>query len=163
MLANSTRVSLVSTASKKASNRLITSFINSSPFRIYFMKRLSSVTAIFLATFLTANAQLLKLQKGDHICLIGNALADRMQLDGWLETLIYARFPQDDLVFRNLAVSGDEVAIRHRSENFGSPDEWLARTKADVIFAFFGFNESFKGPEGLEKFKKDLGKFLTDT
>ena len=24
---------------------------------------------------------------GDHICIIGNTLADRMQHDGWLETL----------------------------------------------------------------------------
>ena len=29
----------------------------------------------------------LELRKGDHICLIGNTLADRMQHDGWLETL----------------------------------------------------------------------------
>ena len=84
-----------------------------------------------------------RIKKGDHICLIGNTLADRMQHDGWLETLIVAKYPKHDLVFRNLAVAGDEVAFRHRSENFGSPDDWLTKTKADVIFAFFGFNESF--------------------
>jgi glucose/arabinose dehydrogenase len=105
----------------------------------------------------------LDLKKGDHICIIGNTLADRMQHDGWLETLIYAKFPQHDLVFRNLAVAGDEVAIRHRSENFGSPDDWLTKTKADVVLAFFGFNESFKGEAGLDKFKQDLDKFLKNT
>src|SRR5437867_4291065 len=52
-------------------------------------------------------AQKLELRKDDHVAHIGNALADRMQHDGWLETLIYAQFPQQDLVFRNLAVSGD--------------------------------------------------------
>src|SRR5262249_1079799 len=83
-----------------------------------------------------------------------------MQFDGWLETFIVAQFPQHDLVFRNLAVSGDEVVIRHRSENFGSPDEWLTKTKADVILAFFGFNESFKGAAGLDKFKKELDQFI---
>src|SRR5687767_3432599 len=108
-------------------------------------------------------AQKLDLGKEDHISIIGNALPDRMQHHGWLETLIYAQFPQHDLVFRNLAVSGDEVVMRHRSENFGSPDDWLTKTKADVIFAFFGFNESFKGEEGLDNFKKDLDKFLKDT
>ena len=36
----------------------------------------------------------LDIQKGDHICLIGNTLADRMQHDGWLETYLYSRFPQ---------------------------------------------------------------------
>ena len=32
-----------------------------------------------------------KLEKGDHICIIGNTLADRMQHDGWLETFLHAR------------------------------------------------------------------------
>src|SRR6185312_909149 len=35
--------------------------------------------------------------------------------------------------------------------------------KPDVIIAAFGFNESFAGPKGLEKFKKDLDKFITDS
>ncbi len=109
------------------------------------------------------DAAVLELKPGDHVCLIGNALADRMQHHGWLETLIHAKHPQHELVFRNLAVAGDEVAFRHRSENFGSPDDWLTKTKADVILAFFGFNESFKGDAGLARFKQDLDKFLTDT
>lgn len=105
----------------------------------------------------------LALKKGDHIAIIGNALADRMQHFGHLETLIHAKFPQHELVVRNLAVAGDEVVTRHRSENFGSPDEWLQKVEADVIFAFFGYNESFKGYEGLEKFRSDLNKFLKET
>ena len=28
----------------------------------------------------------------------------------------------------------------------GSPDDWLTKVRADVIFAFYGFNESFKAP-----------------
>src|SRR5688572_14255889 len=119
--------------------------------------------AVLLALFAFANtvpsAPRLTLEKGQHIALIGNALADRMQHFGHLETLIYAKFPQHDLVFRNLAVAGDEVVTRHRSENFGSPDEWLTKVQADVIFAYFGYNESFKGYEGLEKFRTDLDKF----
>ena len=58
-----------------------------------------------LAAFLTCTAiatPLLELKKGDHICIIGNSLAERMQHDGWLETLIHARFPKHELVFRNL-------------------------------------------------------------
>ncbi len=68
-----------------------------------------------------------------------------------------------ELVFRNLAVAGDEVGTWHRSENFGTRDEWLTKTGADVILAFYGFNESFKGSPGLDKFKKDLDKLLKDT
>jgi lysophospholipase L1-like esterase len=110
-----------------------------------------------------AAAATLELKPGDHVALIGNALPDRMQHHGWLETLIYAKHPQHNLVFRNLAVAGDEVATWHRSENFGSRDEWLTKTRADVIFAFYGFNESFAGDAGLGKFKQDLASFIQKT
>src|SRR5207248_2487893 len=75
-----------------------------------------------------ARAAPLELKKGDHICIIGNTLAERMQHYGWLETLIHARFPQHELVFRNLGYSGDEIELdkRERSMDFGSPDQWLA-------------------------------------
>ena len=105
----------------------------------------------------------LTLEKGDHIALLGNVLADRMQFDGYLESLIYARFPKHDLVIRNLSAAGDEVATWQRSENFGTRDEWLTRVGADVIFAFYGYNESFKGPQGLEQFKTDLTNFIRQT
>ncbi len=108
-------------------------------------------------------AQELKLQKGDHISLIGNALAERMQHDGWLETLIQAQFPDLELSFRNLGFSGDELTERLRSANFGSPDDWLKRTETDVVFAFFGYNESFAGEAGLAKFIKDLENFVQHT
>ena len=49
------------------------------------------------------------LQPKDHICIIGNTLADRMQYDGWLETLLNARFPKHELVIRNLGYTGDEA------------------------------------------------------
>ncbi len=73
-------------------------------------------------------------EKGDHVCIIGNALAERMQHDGWLETLIHARFPSHELTFRNLGFSGDELAgytanpdanKRLRSDSFGTADQWL--------------------------------------
>jgi glucose/arabinose dehydrogenase len=124
----------------------------------------------------------LELQPGDHICIIGNTLAERMQHDGWLEAFIHVGFPDRELVIRNLGYSADEVRLdkRLRSLNFGSPDEWLSgvsapphdfpgvaknrfektNTQADVIFAFFGYNESFAGEAGLPAFKKDLDEML---
>ncbi|EEF59035.1 PVC-type heme-binding CxxCH protein [Pedosphaera parvula] len=128
------------------------------------LKTLTILLIAFCASFTQAQpSSKLELKKGDHIAIIGNGLADRFQHSGWLETLIYSKYPQHDLVFRNLAVAGDEISVRNRSENFGSPDEWLKKTKADVILAFFGFNESFKGHDGVGKFKADLDKFLKDT
>ena len=94
-----------------------------------------------------ASADRLELRPHGHICIIGNTLADRMQHSGWLETMIVARHPDFDLVFRNLGFSGDELKTRLRTQDFGTPDEWLRRTRADVIFALFGFNESFNGLE----------------
>ena len=130
-----------------------------------------------------ADAPLVKFEKGEHLCIIGNTLAQRMMHDGALEALIYSRFPQHELVIRNLGFSGDEIdrGKRLRSMSYGSPDEWLSAsapcpqpnkqpnkqdvdenrfelvgTKADVIFAFFGYNESFAGEKGLAQFKAQL-------
>jgi putative heme-binding domain-containing protein len=105
----------------------------------------------------------LKIEHGDHLCIIGNTLADRMQHDGWLEAFLFSRFPRHELVIRNLGFSGDELTLRLRSASFGSPDEWLSRTKADVILAFFGYNESFAGEQGLPKFNADLEEFIKHT
>jgi putative heme-binding domain-containing protein len=103
------------------------------------------------------------IHRGDHICVIGNTLADRMQHDGWLETLLQSRFPDAKLVCRDLGFSGDELKTRLRSQGFGSPDDWLSLHKADVVFAFFGYNESFAGQAGLAQFKKDLDEFIKHT
>src|SRR6516225_261221 len=123
--------------------------------------RIIALACLLIVTSVHAGA--LDLRPGDHICLIGNGLADRMQHHGWLETLIQSRFPEHHLVFRNLGFNGDELTVRLRSEGFGSPDDWLSRTKADVIFAFFGYNESFAGADGLVKFKKELDQFIKHT
>ncbi len=70
-----------------------------------------ALAAITLLPVLTAEARAesLELKPGDHIALIGNTLADRMQHDGWLEAHLVSRFPNHDLVFRNLGFSGDEL------------------------------------------------------
>ena len=123
---------------------------------------LADLAAFLAAPFPPAPAKL-ALNPHEHIAIIGNTLADRMQHDGTLEALIHKAYPQNDLVFRNLGFAGDEIETRYRSESFGSPEEWLGRVKADVVLAFFGFNESFNGPAGLGKFRADLDKFIKAT
>ncbi|HSZ59026.1 MAG TPA: PVC-type heme-binding CxxCH protein [Tepidisphaeraceae bacterium] len=119
-----------------------------------------SVVALFGWASLVHAQSALKLEKLDHICLVGNTLGERMQHDGWLETLIQARFPQDQLTVRDLCEAADQVDLRLRVQGFGSPDDWLFQEKADVIFAFFGFNESFNGPAGVAQFKKQLDGYV---
>jgi putative heme-binding domain-containing protein len=133
------------------------------------MKSLLALASVIVTTLLLWASQQppspskLELKPGDHVCIIGNTLAERMQHYGWLETLLHSRFPKHQLVVRNLGFAGDELTTRLRSANFGTPDEWLTKCKADVVFAFFGYNESFAGEAGLPKFKDDLSKFIKHT
>jgi putative heme-binding domain-containing protein len=110
-----------------------------------------------------AASQNLDIRPGDHISIIGSTLADRMQHFGWLETYFQSRFPKDKLVFRNLGFAGDTLNTRLRSAQFGSPDDWLKRNSTDVVFAFFGYNESWAGAKELPQFKKDLENFIKHT
>lgn len=107
-----------------------------------------------------ARAAELELQKGDRIVLIGNTLAERMQHFGHFETLLHSRFPQHELAVRNLGWSADELTLRPRSKDFRDHGHTLADHNPQVVLAFFGFNESFAGPDGVAKFEKDLEGFL---
>ncbi len=105
----------------------------------------------------------LDLRVGDRIAVMGGGLPDRMQHDGWLEAYLQARLPEKQLVVRNLGFTGDELTLRMRSKDFGSPQEWLRRTQATVVFGFFGYNESFRDEEGVEEFKANLKNFVKET
>ena len=125
---------------------------------------ITGVAVILTATSPTeARDGALELRKGDRICLIGNALAECLQYFGYFETLLHHRFPNRQLVVRNLGFCGDEVRFRPRSLDFGTPDQHLKLRGADVVFAFFGFNESFHGPDGLPTFEQELDQFITHT
>jgi len=136
------------------------------------LKSLLAAGALLAASLTQLFAAAVELKPGENVALIGNGLADRMQHHGWLETLVHAKFPKHNLVFRNLAAAGDEVAgftekpdtkFRMRSENFGSSNDWLKRVQADVVWAFFGYNESFAGDAGLAQFKTDLERVIKHT
>jgi len=102
----------------------------------------------------------IRLEKGDHVVVIGNTLAERMQHVGHWETLLHSRFPELELVVRNLGWSADEIALRPRSKDFVDHHNTLADHKPNLLIAMFGFNESFAGPEGLPRFEQDLERFL---
>ncbi|MEM9479004.1 MAG: PVC-type heme-binding CxxCH protein [Verrucomicrobiota bacterium] len=83
-------------------------------------------------------------QKGDVISILGNSLGERFQHGGWLETPFQSVLPDHKLSFRNMSVSGDMVGVFPRSKGFNSMDAYLQHVGADVIFCFFGYNESFE-------------------
>ena len=130
------------------------------PIQIGAIAKLLVILAIIVQHPREVMAQSLQLRKSDHISYIGNTLADRMQHHSWLETYIHTLHPQHNLTFRNLGFSADEIKTRPRSQSFGSPDQWLTKTQADVVFCFFGYNEALRGKAGLVGFTKDLAEMI---
>ena len=123
---------------------------------------------IFIASFTCTLANSgwgapVELRRGDHICLVGNELGERMQHHNYWETLLHQVLPQHQLTVRNLCFPGDEPFERIRSKNFGDPDSHLTHSQATVVLYFFGFNESFAGPEGLPSFVADMTRLVQHT
>ena len=48
-------------------------------------------------------------------------------------------------------------------QNFGDPDSHLTHSGATVVLYFFGFNESFAGEKGVEKFREDMVRLVDHT
>ena len=107
---------------------------------------------------------------------------------GHFETELHLRYPDSLLFIRNMCDGGNTPGFRphasrvspwafpgaekfqtelaHYSDSqghFETEDQWLTRLKADIIIAFFGFNESFQGKEGLQNYKDELDAFIKHT
>lgn len=147
------------------------------------MKKLSLLLLILAAPLGAATPP----KSGESIALIGNGLGERMLDHPHLETQLQLRYPTEQLTVRNLCRPGDTPGFRpHPSRNsqwafpgaekfhpqhmihagnghHPTPDEWLATVAADTILAFFGYNESFDGPDGVDRFKGELDAFITHT
>ena len=104
----------------------------------------------------------LQLVEGERVALVGNSTAERMNLFGTFEALLHARMPEKKIVFRNFGRPADEVALRQRANDYTKLDDPLSAFGADTYLCFFGYNESFAGPAGVEKFKADYEKFIGD-
>jgi mono/diheme cytochrome c family protein/glucose/arabinose dehydrogenase len=127
----------------------------------------------------------LVLKKNAHIVLIGNNLGSRMMNYGSFETEMQLRYPDLNLFIRNMCDGGNTPGFRPHASRvspwafpgaekfqtelakpsdsqgfFETEDQWLTRLKADVIIAFFGYNESFNGQKGIENYKAELDAFI---
>ncbi|MEJ7768662.1 MAG: PVC-type heme-binding CxxCH protein [Chitinophagaceae bacterium] len=151
------------------------------------------ILVVFFITFISfrfiqPNPSLLKIKKGAHIILVGNNLGSRMMNFGHFETEMHLRYPDSLLYIRNMCDGGNTPGFRPHSGRpspwafpgaakfqtelarnsdsqgqYESPDEWIRRHKADIILAFFGFNESFGGKKGLDNYKAELDAFIKHT
>ncbi|HRE84387.1 MAG TPA: GDSL-type esterase/lipase family protein, partial [Opitutaceae bacterium] len=125
--------------------------------------------------------------KSESVVFIGNGLAERDVYYGYLETELQLRFPDTELIVRNLGRAGDTPGFRphparesqwafpgaekfrpeyaqHNGKGFfPTPDQWLTHLKADTIVAFFGYNESFDGPSRVDNYEAELEAFVLHT
>tara|TARA_B100001093_G_scaffold475196_2_gene500586 strand:+ start:9489 stop:12764 length:3276 start_codon:yes stop_codon:yes gene_type:complete len=104
----------------------------------------------------------LRVEQGDRIAFVGNTLLDRGGQFGFFESMLYQSFPELDLRIRNFSWSADEVDLQPRPDNFATVSQHLAHEKIDIIFAAFGFNESFGGAAKVEEFKNRLRAYLEE-
>ena len=124
---------------------------------------------------------------GERIVFIGNGLAERDVYYSRLETELHLRYPDRQLIIRNLGRPGDTPAFRphpgrvsqwafpgaekfrpefalHNGKGFfPTPDQWLTHLKADTVIAFFGLNESFDGPARVANYEAELTAFAQHT
>ena len=152
--------------------------------------RLTACVTVFLCS-LTGMAQQIEPSQGESVVIVGTGMASRMTKFGHFETEMYLSFPGKDLKIRNMADEGntpgfrphpgrhyefhfafpgakelvkEEFQIDTKSEgHFESPDQWLIRLRADTIIAFFGYNSSFDGEYGLERYKTEFEGFVKHT
>lgn len=148
----------------------------------------SLAALLILVLFGCSTQEVINLEPGSRIVLLGNNLGSRMMDFGYFESELHARYPDHHLFIRNMSDGGNTPGFRPHSgrndpwafegaESFhdelanpsGSighletPDEWLTNLKPDIIVAFFGFSESFEGPGGLDNYKNELTAFIQHT
>lgn len=104
----------------------------------------------------------LPIHVGDRIMLIGNTLLERSQEFGRFEAFLHQKFSTHQLKVRHLAWSADTIETQPRPANFANTKQHLTHEQADVIFAAYGFNESFAGDAGLALFRAQLTEYLAD-
>lgn len=92
----------------------------------------------------------------DVVAIYGNGLADRMQHDPWVETVLQHHLKGMNVSFRNMSFAGDMVNKRPRSKGFTNDAEYLQHVGPDVVFMFYGYNESFAGPEKADAYRSEL-------
>nr|WP_231617429.1 PVC-type heme-binding CxxCH protein [Novipirellula aureliae] len=101
-------------------------------------------------------AETFEFQEGDVVAVYGNGLADRMQHDPWIETYLQSQLEGQNVRFRNMSFSGDMVNKKPRSKGFTNDEEYLQHVSPSVVFTFYGYNESFAGPEGADAYRGEL-------
>lgn len=99
-----------------------------------------------------------QLLDGDRVVFVGDTLIERAQSADYLETFFTVRYPDRQIIFRNLGWSGDTVGGEARA-GFGTPADGFVQLRQQVyalqptvIFVAYGGGSSFDGEAGIEAF-----------
>jgi putative membrane-bound dehydrogenase-like protein len=106
-------------------------------------------------------AEPFEFKQNDVVAIYGNGLADRMQHDPWVETVLQSHLKGKNVSFRNMGFSGDVVNIRPRNQGATNDDEYLQHVGPSVVFVMYGYNESYAGPAGANAYQGELVKLVT--
>lgn len=99
-------------------------------------------------------------KQDDVVAIFGNGLADRMQHDPWVETVLQSSLKGKNVRFRNMSFSGDIVNGRPRNQGFTNDTEYLQHVAPSVVWVMYGYNESHAGPGGASAYEGELVKLV---
>ncbi len=106
------------------------------------------------------------LKSGDRVVFVGNGLFENDLQFGYLEFALTTRFPERNIVFRNLGWSGDNVFGESRSYYTNPPTPYqllidqITQAKPTVVFVGYGAAEAQEGLAGVAKFKEGYNQLL---
>jgi len=128
--------------------------------KIQFVRLLSFVLLAGLAGQTALSAEPFEFKKNDVVAVYGNGLADRMQHDPWVETVLQSQLKGMNVRFRNMSFSGDMVNKKPRNKGFTNDTEYLQHVAPDVVFVMYGYNESWAGRDGADAYRGELLKLI---
>jgi hypothetical protein len=103
---------------------------------------------------------------GDRVVLIGDALIEREQKSGYLETFVTVLNPGKTITFRNLGWSGDtpwglaRAGFGKEVDGFKHLVEHVLAIKPTVLIVGYGMTDSFDGPQGVTRFREGMNRLL---
>ncbi len=139
------------------------------------MRHLIPSLTLLSALSAPAYAASFELKEGDRVALLGDALMEREQYEGWIELAATTQFPDRNVTYRNLGWNADTPAGESRNglsllqAGLEPPEEgWrqlqnqLTTYKPNVVILGYGMAASLAKGSAPEKFQADLTRLLDD-
>ena len=107
-----------------------------------------------------------KFVDGDRVVFVGGTFIERAQDYGYIEAAITSRYPNENIIFRNLGWSGDTAYGVARSY-FDAPEvgfnrlvKNLADFRPTVAVVSYGWSEAWDGEKGLKPFLDQMNRLV---